>query len=1397
MLLNGTQVKKNTTMIYFQQKYIQSKLYIRHKLRLETKSGTIFELVQNFTTIFSIVMLILEQYYDHSTLSTAIEIAISMVFLLDYFLRWYSSDNKLEHYLNKWSIIDFFSILPIFISLFISESESKAIRTLRVLRIFRIFNCYRLLQYSSSIIKRQIYKILITLLTIILTGAIIIFTIETMNATDEQLLQIKTLHDALYFFVITLSTVGYGDMVPKTTLGRLFILFTVLIFILVLPVQLNELLSLLSEREKLVGQLYKKRKDIKHIVVTGYYTNSGLLAFLKEFFVNCTVLDKYLVVILSPCKPNYELLNSLKHPFFENKIKIMVGTPLNDNDLERSAIDSSEACFFFCDKQTTQISKSELFGIMSLFSINDHGHNNNNIFVQTIRPLNRLQLKTVGYREILFCNNLRFKLLALNTFIPGFSTLILNLTVSQYSFYSLISKNSHLLRPNWNNNLLHLNKNNNKKNYERKNSQLDDWLIEYLYGSCNLFHVCNVSKDFIGSSFSSLSLLMYSQFEILIIGVLIFHKRKKQLIIFNPGSNFILKKDHVLIIIATKKKYNDFLRTLSYGLIPNFEIIRKEINIDGQAYGPGDNEEFDYDVNKTFLKYNNSIINNQEIITNLIKHRQFLESLKYLKKDSKNQNNEQEENDDEDDDDDEDDNDDESGGGDGDDNSTSEDANYGDDDVDDVVGYTNTKVNNNKKNININGAKKKKKTKRKRKRKKKKKRKTKTKTKTKTGKKGRNEKKKTDNMEGNKTDNRFKEIKKTIIKKNKELKAKKLKNTKKNNQSDLMRYLTGGKISSVSKKIDLTYTQNKVNFNIDYTTEEEMDFIPKKKTKNNKIANYKLRNYKSLLKEKSFSFNSTVPKSIPQIDQIIKVDSILEKKHEKIYYVNTYLSSLKDSTLINCKHLTGHIIISGQITGIEIFVRKLRKKTWKMIVPIVILASSVTTQQWNPISLFPKVYYLCGNIKNSYDLIRLNIKKCSRIIVLPQEKMNMNKNPFSQNNQNQKAKSNIFFGADTIFALKSLEKIKQHPPFIITEIYNPNSLKFLTTNKRINKKEMINNNNNNKNKNNYNYGDVNEKQNLEKIQKKIQLNAIKQKNVQKIFKRIHRIVETSTILPEIHYLKSDEYLTNSYYASGWAVLSTFSDFLFASSYWKPFITKIIFQFISMKKCKIPNENFSTIWPSSSSSSTRHSYTNNSLSGSGSGSESKSEPEHKSEYSHSMDSTTSFQSNHQNKNENKSKNENEIQQCFLYIMKLPNGFKGKKYLTLFKYLSENFDVIPIGIYRFGLKNINPSPLPYVFTNPPPFTLLEKEDRIYILAEDINIIQKIHNSRKPNQQNLNISDFDNKRFSLNRGKEYQASKNGMKSGEKKGGIYPSSTHSSFSLDGNSIPLDTFEKGNNHKN
>jgi len=191
----------------------------------DTYLGKLFDLALIILIIFSIVIVMLESvqlyHLKYGTTLRNIEWAITFIFTLEYIVRILCTRNPWRYIFSFYGIVDFLAILPSYLSYFMDGAESlMIIRDIRLLRIFRILKLAQFTGESKKLgnaIKNSWRKIVIFLggvLTIILIFGTLMYLIE-----GEQN-GFTSIPKSVYWAIVTMTTVGYGDIVPQTIFGQ-------------------------------------------------------------------------------------------------------------------------------------------------------------------------------------------------------------------------------------------------------------------------------------------------------------------------------------------------------------------------------------------------------------------------------------------------------------------------------------------------------------------------------------------------------------------------------------------------------------------------------------------------------------------------------------------------------------------------------------------------------------------------------------------------------------------------------------------------------------------------------------------------------------------------------------------------------------------------------------------------------------------------------------------------------------------------------------------------------------------------------------------------------------------------------------------------------------------------
>ena len=230
-----------------------------------TTRGKIFDYTIDLLIILSIIAFSIETFPDNSKKTKELlynfDILCFFVFSVEYVLRIYVAKKKSKYLFSFYGIIDFLAIAPFFLSSFLDLRFLRAFRILKIFRSLQLkkFNlAIKRIEIASKLIKEELTLFFIVIFILIFTVSSGIYYFEN----EAQPETFKSVFHSMWWAVVTLATVGYGDVVPITLGGRIFTIIVLILGLLIVTVPAGlSATSLIKAREIQEEEERKKSKN--------------------------------------------------------------------------------------------------------------------------------------------------------------------------------------------------------------------------------------------------------------------------------------------------------------------------------------------------------------------------------------------------------------------------------------------------------------------------------------------------------------------------------------------------------------------------------------------------------------------------------------------------------------------------------------------------------------------------------------------------------------------------------------------------------------------------------------------------------------------------------------------------------------------------------------------------------------------------------------------------------------------------------------------------------------------------------------------------------------------------------------------------------------------------------
>ncbi|XP_050429931.1 calcium-activated potassium channel slowpoke isoform X11 [Adelges cooleyi] len=468
----------------------------------QTTTGRILVVLVFILSIASLIIYFIDasneevercQKWSHNV-TQQVDLAFNIFFMVYYFIRFIAASDKLWFMLEMYSFVDYFTIPPSFLSIYLGRTwiGLRFLRALRLMTVPDILQYLNILKTSSSIRLAQLVSIFIS---VWLTAAGIIHLLENsgdpFEFKNQQRLSYWT---CVYFLIVTMSTVGYGDVFCQTILGRTFLVFFLLVGLAVMASWIPEITELAGNRKRYGGEYKRERR--RHIVVCGHITYESVSHFLKDFLHEDREDVDVEVVFLHRKPPDLELEGLFKRHF--TTVEFFQGSIMNPIDLQRVKVHEADACLVLANKYCQDPDAEDAANIMRVISIKNYS-DDIRVIIQLMQYHNKAYLLNIPSwdwkqgDDVICLAELKLGFIAQSCLAPGFSTMMANL----FAMRSFKTNTRCVVAPD----------------------AIQTWQNDYLRGTGMEMYTETLSPTFIGMPFAHATELCFTKLKLLLLAI--------------------------------------------------------------------------------------------------------------------------------------------------------------------------------------------------------------------------------------------------------------------------------------------------------------------------------------------------------------------------------------------------------------------------------------------------------------------------------------------------------------------------------------------------------------------------------------------------------------------------------------------------------------------------------------------------------------------------------------------------------------------------------------------------------------------------------------------------------------------------------------------------------------
>ena len=473
------------------------------------------------------------------------EIIFLVYFIAHFALRFYCSQNKILFLLNIVNFIDLASSICLILAQQDFSQDQSSQYFFRMFRIFRLGYLARLehiVQKKTEERMRLLYRIIINSVTILFIVMAVFLELENNNIRENyeprELLAMLTVsdilkfHDVVYYMIISISTVGFGDITPISNPGKIVICLLIAFAIPYLEIIRSEIEKIFSLTSTYSLKKYKKKKS--HLFLIGNCGPESYETCLQELY-NEDHGDIDFDTIIMQLKSDDRMIKMINKSKYKKNIHYLEGDALNHSDLERAGAYDSD-CVIILANQLNNQREEDFNNILKAMAIQNNViknlKNDMHIYIQLIQPESKeiyyTSLSNLNEQgpQIICLEELKLQILGKSCHCRGINTIITALTTSEKPSMNTI----------------------------KEASTYSEWMEEYLKGLENEIYRIKIKCEYLyNMTFMDLVKIIYDLTNFIVIGTDVIYKDIKPFVCLNPYNYQFSPFDHLVYLLASKQ----------------------------------------------------------------------------------------------------------------------------------------------------------------------------------------------------------------------------------------------------------------------------------------------------------------------------------------------------------------------------------------------------------------------------------------------------------------------------------------------------------------------------------------------------------------------------------------------------------------------------------------------------------------------------------------------------------------------------------------------------------------------------------------------------------------------------------------------------------------------------